>query len=169
MQQRWSRFPSETQGQNPLWMQSSPPEGISANLPPRLSERGREMSFSTQGDGPRNTSLSSKRAVEELGRILGTKRKCSSEMKKIHSDHSHNNKNKGQLFWKLSKFPIFIFTKWETHMGSYPLVQGYPPCPQLTPLPAMPFLFSCLYSFFLTFPSITPLLLWRCNEAKNGN
>lgn len=46
-------------------------------------------------------------------------------MRKIHLDHSYNNKNKGHLFLKLSKFPIFIFTKWKTYMGFYPLVPAY--------------------------------------------
>lgn len=44
-------------------------------FPPSLSEKIKERGFSVEVEGPRNTNLRIKRALEDLGRILGTNMK----------------------------------------------------------------------------------------------
>lgn len=91
-------------------------------------------------------------------------------MRKIHSDHSHSNKNKGQLFfWNFQNFPFLFSPKWKTHMGFFLLVPGCPPWPQPIPIKLISVLFSCLDLLSLAFPSTTLLPVWRYNQAGIGN
>lgn len=91
--------------------------GIRGSLRPmghldcRVQVKEEKRGFSKEKAGPRNTSLRIKRAFEELGRILGTNRKQSGEMRKICLAHSHNNKN-GNL-----QISPFLFSSNAKHIG----------------------------------------------------
>lgn len=132
-----------------------------------LSERRKDRGFSMEREGLRNTSFRIQRAVMNLGRTL-TIEECSGEMRKIHLDYSHSNKNKGQLYFETFKISHFNFYPARNTYGFLPF------CPRLCCLTSVysPSTDSCplllpLFEFSV-FPNALPLPVRRRNQVGVG-